>query len=406
MVVSLRARKILTLDDVSLDGKKVFLRADMNVPIGDNGEIMSIEKIKQAAKTLKELVERGSSVVVGTHQGRPGSSDFISTEPHAKELAKEIGSEVKYVDGVISREVREQIKALGQGEVLLLENLRFMAEENIEGDPRDLVKTHFVQRLAPLFNVYINDAFQAAHRSQPSLVAFPYLMPAAAGRNMQRMIAEMAEINAIKGKRVFILGGAKVSDKLKVMVHAIRNGRAAEVLTGGLLGIIIALASGHKLNGEIRKIRDLDLLLPAAREILELGTGRVFYPVDFVVKLKDGTVEDVPVYAVPEESKIIDIGPGTIEIYKERLRGADLAVANGPMGIFERPESRKGTLEIVKAMEEYAKESVLCGGHLSTAANMVGTRGSRVYTAGGAVLYGLAGLPLPAVDALRESTSL
>ncbi|HDI74088.1 MAG TPA: phosphoglycerate kinase, partial [Candidatus Korarchaeota archaeon] len=359
--------------------------------------------IKQAAKTLKELIERGSSVVIGTHQGRPGSNDFISTEPHAKELSKEIGIEVRYIDGVISREVREQIKELGQGEVLLLENLRFMAEENIEGDPRDLTKTHFIQRLAPLFDVYVNDAFQAAHRSQPSLVAFPYLMPSAAGRNMQKMIAEMTEIDAIRGRRIFILGGAKVSDKLKVMVHAIRNGKAAEVLTGGLLGMIIALAAGHKLNGELKKLRDIDLLLPAAREILNRGTGKIFYPVDFVVRLEDGTTEDVPVYAVPEDGKIIDIGPGTIEIYKERLKGADLAVANGPMGIFEKPESRKGTLEIVRAMEKYAKESVLCGGHLSTAANMVGIKGSRVYTAGGAVLYGLAGLPLPAVDALRES---
>ncbi len=399
----MRARKVLTLDDISLDGKKVFLRADMNVPIGEKSEIMNAEKIKQAAKTLKELIERGSSVVIGTHQGRPGSNDFISTEPHAKELSKEIGIEVRYVDGVISREVREQIKELGQGEVLLLENLRFMAEENIEGDPRDLTKTHFIQRLAPLFDVYVNDAFQAAHRSQPSLVAFPYLMPSAAGRNMQKMIAEMTEIDAIRGRRIFILGGAKVSDKLKVMVHAIRNGKAAEVLTGGLLGMIIALAAGHKLNGELKKLRDIDLLLPAAREILNRGTGKIFYPVDFVVRLKDGTTENAPVYAVPEDGKIIDIGPGTIEIYKERLKGADLAVANGPMGIFEKPESRKGTLEIVRAMEKYAKESVLCGGHLSTAANMVGIKGSRVYTAGGAVLYGLAGLPLPAVDALRES---
>ncbi|MCD6243738.1 MAG: phosphoglycerate kinase, partial [Candidatus Korarchaeota archaeon] len=189
----MRARKVRTLDDISLEGKKVFLRADMNVPIGENGEIMNTEKIKQAAKTLKELVERGASVVVGTHQGRPGNADFTSTEPHSKELSKEIGVEVKYVDGVISREVREEIASLEEGQVLLLENLRFIAEENIEGDPKDLIKTHFVQRLAPLFEVYVNDAFQAAHRSQPSLVAFPYLMPSAAGRNMQRMIAEMSE---------------------------------------------------------------------------------------------------------------------------------------------------------------------------------------------------------------------
>ncbi len=398
----MRVRKVLTLDDISVEGKKVFLRADMNVPIGEDGQIMNSEKINQAAKTLKELIERGSAVVVGTHQGRPGSPDFISTEAHSQILSEALGTDVKYVDGVISREVREEIVNLSPGEVLMLENLRFMAEENIEGDPRDLINTHFVRRLAPLFDIYVNDAFQAAHRSQPSLVAFPYIKPSAAGRIMQKMIAEMTEIDAIKGKRVFILGGAKVSDKLKVIVHAIKNNKAAEILTGGLVGSLIALAAGHKINGTLRRLRDLDLLLPAARDILERTGGKVLYPVDFVVKGRRGELRTYPVYAIPENGQIVDIGPGTIEIYKERLKEADLAVANGPMGIFEKPESRRGTLEIVKAMEAYAKESVLCGGHMSTAAKLANIRGSRIYTAGGAVLYGLAGLPLPAIDALRE----
>jgi len=401
----MKTRRVPTLDDLYIENKRVFLRADMNVPVGDNGEIMDNEKIKQAAKTLKELIERGASVVVGTHQGRPGSSDFITTEPHAAELSKELGIEVEYVDGVFSREVRSKIMSMKRGDVLMLENLRFMAEENIEGDPRDLIKTHLVQRLAPLFDAYVNDAFQAAHRSQPSLVAFPYLLPSAAGRNMQKMLNEMLELDSVKGRRILILGGAKVPDKLKVMVHSIRNGKAAEVLTGGLVGMLLAVAAGHKLDGKMRKMKDLDLLIPAAREILSEASGRVLYPVDFLVKGEDGSLENYPVYAIPENGEIVDIGVGTIELYKERLKGADIAIANGPMGIFERPESRRGTLEIVNAMEKFAKISVLCGGHLSAAADMVGAKGSRVYTAGGAVMYGLAGLPLPAVDALRESVA-
>ncbi|MEM0036302.1 MAG: phosphoglycerate kinase [Candidatus Korarchaeum sp.] len=401
----MKTRRVPTLDDLYVENKKVFLRADMNVPVGDNGEIMDNEKIKQAAKTLKELIERGAAVVVGTHQGRPGSNDFITTEPHAAELSKELGVEVEYVDGVFSGEVRSRIKGMKRGEVLMLENLRFMAEENIEGDPKDLIKTHLVQRLAPLFDSYVNDAFQAAHRSQPSLVAFPYLLPSAAGRNMQKMLNEMLELDSVRGRRVLILGGAKVPDKLKVMVHSIRNGKAAEVLTGGLIGMLLAAAAGHKIDGKLRKMKDLDLLTPAAKEILSEASGRVLYPVDFLVKREDGSLENHPVYAIPENSEIVDIGVGTIELYKERLKDADIAIANGPMGIFEKPESRRGTLEIVNAMEKFAKISVLCGGHLSAAADMVGARGSRIYTAGGAVMYGLAGLPLPAVDALRESVA-
>lgn len=399
----MKTRRVPTLDDIYVENKKVFLRADMNVPVGEDGEIMDNEKIKQAAKTLKELIEKGAAVVVGTHQGRPGSSDFITTEPHAAELSKELGMEVEYIDGVFSGEVRSRIEGMRRGDILMLENLRFMAEENIEGDPKDLIKTHLVQKLVPLFDAYVNDAFQAAHRSQPSLVAFPYLLPSAAGRNMQKMLNEMLELDSVKGRRVLILGGAKVPDKLKVMVHSIRNGKAAEVLTGGLVGMLLAAAAGHKLDGKLKKMKDLDLLIPAAKEILSEASGRVLYPVDFLVKREDGSLENHPVYAIPEGCEIVDIGVGTIELYKEKLKDADIAIANGPMGIFEKTESRRGTLEIVNAMERFAKISVLCGGHLSAAADMVNAKGSRIYTAGGAVMYGLAGLPLPAVDALRES---
>jgi len=387
------------LESLDVQGAKVFLRVDMNLPIDSSGEIMDETKVRQAARTVRELLDREAAVVVGTHQGRPGKTDFVSTERHAQILSEILGQEVRWVDSVLGRSAREAIESLKPGEVLFLENLRFHSEENIEGPPDLLLRTHFVKRLAPLFDAYVNDAFQAAHRSQPSLVAFPYILPSAAGRLMEDMIREMEEIDSVEGNRLFILGGAKVLDKLRVMEHALRSGRVYEVLCGGLIGVIMAIAAGNRIEAQLPPLKEFQIVLLAAKGILEKFKGRVFYPVDFIVEGEDGRRVVAPVYSVPR-GRIGDIGPGTIEVFADRIRQADVVVANGPMGIFEEPEYRRGTIEIVKAAASARRESILCGGHLSVAASLAKVGGARVYTAGGAVMYRLAGLPLPAVDAL------
>ncbi|MGB9630608.1 MAG: phosphoglycerate kinase [Candidatus Methanodesulfokora sp.] len=396
-------KDIPTLDDVDISNKRVFLRVDLNVPVGKNGEILDTEKFRDSVDTLKEIVSAGSSVVVATHQGRPGSSDFISTEQHAKYLSEFSGINVEHVDDVMSRWVRERISSMKPGEVIMLENLRIISEENEELSIDKLLRTHFVRRLGPLFDVYVNDAFQTIHRGHPSLVAFPYIKPSAAGRLMEKMLRELWEIDSIEGRRVFLLGGSKVEDKLKVSIHALRHGKVDEVLSGGLLGILLAMAAGHSAGKSAEIIDDLDILLPAAKELLSSYKDRVFYPVDFIVT-ENGKKNIVPVYSVPKNAKIVDIGPGTVEIYKERMKNSDLVIANGPMGIFEDPEFRYGTMELIKAAKDMKGRFVFCGGHLSSAARMLELKNSRIYTAGGAILYSLAGMPLPALDALREGS--
>ncbi len=397
--------EIPRLEDLDLEGKRIFLRSDMNVPIDSDGGIMDETKIRQAADTVREILDRGAAVVVGTHQGRPGTWDFTSTEQHAAILAEVLGVDVMRVDSVLSSEARSAINQLRPGDVLMLENLRFHSEENIEADPRDLLRTHFVRRLAPLFDAYVNDAFQASHRSQPSLVAFPYILPSAAGRLMERMLAEMREIESTEGTRAFLVGGAKVEDKLRVIEHALRTGRVNVVLTGGLIGVLMASAAGHDVGDNLGGIKKRGILIPAARELLRNHGDRVYYPVDFVVDL-DGRETSVPVYAIPPRGRIVDIGPGTVSVYAERIRENDVIIANGPMGLFEDPRYRRGTIEMVRAAAQARREAVLCGGHLSVAARMAKAEGCRVYTAGGAVLYSLAGLPLPAVEALVRGRTL
>ncbi|HDM92507.1 MAG TPA: phosphoglycerate kinase [Candidatus Korarchaeota archaeon] len=397
------------LDSLDVRNKKVFVRVDMNVPVGreDSSQpiIMDTAKIEQATKTIETLLEEGAAVIVGTHQGRPGSPDFISTEAHAKILSHILENvEVKWTDSVVGKSAREEIKRLQPGEVLFLENLRFHSEENLEADPRELVNTHMIRRLAPLIDAYVNDAFQAAHRSQPSLVAFPLLKPSAAGNLMVTMLKELSEINRIGGKGLFALGGSKLEDKIKVMDAALRKGLVEEILTGGLLGVLIAEAAGYRVPQSASTYRKKEILLPAAKRLLTDFEGRILYPVDFVVLEPSGDVGLAPVYNIPDGATIVDIGPGTVGIYADRVEDADLVVANGPMGVFENPRFRKGTLEFVKACSRARIEAVLCGGHLSVAAKMTGVEG-RIYTAGGAILYALAGLPLPAVDALVRKVS-
>ena len=313
--------RIPTIDDLDakfkLSGSRVLVRVDFNSPIDPKtGRILDDSRIKAHVETIKELYERRCMIVLMSHQGRPGEDDFISLENHAKVLEKHLGLPVEFIDDVIGPAARKRISELKPGEILLLDNTRLISEEVIEAVPEKQVNTIFVRRLAPLFNFYINDAFAAAHRSQPSLVGFPLVLPSAAGRLMEREVKALAKLVSPEERpRIFVLGGGKVRDTLRIIEHLHMQRAADRILVTGLVAELFLLAKGLDIGVENKRFLErhgLISLLPRARYILLKGAP-IETPVDFVT-LKDNKVSVEHVGSIT--GLIRDIGPATIEMYQ------------------------------------------------------------------------------------------
>jgi phosphoglycerate kinase len=391
--------KFLTLDDVETEGKTVFLRVDINVPLDPSSKrILDASRIKATVETIREL--SGSRLVLGAHQSRPGKYDFTSLELHSRVLQMYLNGNVRFVDDVLGEKAMAAIDALEAGDVLVLNNLRMIPEENVQGPPEEVATTPLVEGLAPKFDLAVNDAFAASHRSQPSLVGFGEVMPMVAGRLME---AELSALNKVLDDPVrpcvFVLGGAKVEDRIPVMRRVLRDGIADRILIGGLIrDTFQAVADGPMVpprNG---------VLVEEARELLDLYGDRIEMPVDVALDVKGERVE-IATDRVTDETNIYDIGLNTLARYCDQIRRAGTVVAEGPLGMFERRRFDTGTKEILRAMAECKGFSLVGGGHLGGMASMmdVESRIGHVSTGGGAMLSLLAGERLPVVEALERS---
>ena len=239
---------IATLDDLDVSGTTVGVRVDVNSPIADDGSLNDDARLRAHVDTLSELLERGGRVAVLAHQGRPGSDDFTGLAPHAERLSELLGREVEYVDVTFSSAAREIVSNLEDGECVVLENTRFYSEEYMEFEPQRAAKTHLVTGLAPALDVYVNDAFAAAHRSQPSLVGFPTVLPGYAGRVMEEELDVLGNIEETDEPRTYVLGGAKVPDSIDVAWSVLEKGLADHVLTAGVVGNVFLIADGVDLG--------------------------------------------------------------------------------------------------------------------------------------------------------------
>ncbi|CAD5244612.1 phosphoglycerate kinase [Thermococcus camini] len=398
------------LTDFDYHGKTVFLRADLNSPATD-GKIISDARFRAVLPTIIYLLEHGAKLVIGTHQSKPYKGDYITTEQHAEILSGLLGQEVEYVEDIFGKYAREKIKALKPGEAVMLENLRFAAEEVKYKPIDDCEKTFFVRKLAPLIDYVVNDAFAATHRSQPSLVGFARLKPMIMGFLMEREINALTRAyNTGERPRVYVLGGAKVDDSLRVAENVLRNGRAEVILTGGLVGHVFTLAKGFHLgdaNLEFMEKKGLLELVDWAEEILNEFYPYVRTPVDFAVDYRGERVE---VDLLSEEKwlfdeyPILDVGSRTVEKYREVLMGARIIVANGPMGVFEREEFAVGTVGVFRAIGESSAFSIVGGGHSIASIYQHNITGiSHVSTGGGAMLSFFAGEKLPVLEAFKIS---
>jgi len=398
---------IRTLDDLAVDGTAVGVRVDINSPVTDSGELVDDARLRAHVDTLSELLDRGGRVAVLAHQGRPGGDAFFGLAAHAARLDELLEYPVSYTDATFSIDARERVAELAPGEAVVLENTRFYSEEYMEFEPGEAAETHLVSRLVPVFDAYVNDAFAAAHRSQPSLVGFPVRLPAYAGRVMERELDVLGNIDDTATPRVYVLGGAKVPDALTVARHVLERDIADAILTAGLVGNVFLTADGVDLGDTAADVihdRGYWDEIDRAAELLSAYPDRIHVPVDVAIERAGERVE-LPVDSLPPEhdEPVLDVGHATVEAYGETLSAAGTAILNGPAGVFEEDQFAVGTRALFEAVSA-AEYSIVGGGDTAAAIRRFGLSGfDHVSTGGGAALRMLCGEPLPAVEVLRTA---
>lgn len=396
--------KILTLDDFDFEGKVTLTRVDLNCPLDPKtNEFLDDRRIIRHSNTIKELKDKGAKTVVLAHQGRPGSKDFTTTEKHAKRLGEIIGDNVEYVPDLIGPMVKERINKLKNGEIILLENVRFLAEELLKRPSDVQATTHFIKTLSPISDYYVNDAFAAAHRSQPSLVGFSETLPCCAGRIMENEIKMLNKaIYSKKRPSIFVTGGSKVNSSLKAIDKFLDREICDKILTSGMVANIFLVAKHYEISG-IEYMKDYSKLVSSARNLLEKYGAKIEIPVDLALD-HHGKRMEVSLSELPLPYRVGDIGMGTIARYKYLIMNAKQIIANGPAGIFEQEIFATGTNDYVQAIADSESFSVIGGGHIATAISTMklDDHVSHISTGGGACILYLAGESLPAIVALEK----
>ena len=404
--------KFLTLDDFDVKGKTVLVRVDFNSPVDpETKKVLSDTRIRAHGETtIKELAEKGAKVVILAHQGRPGEPDFISLEQHAEILGKILGKPVKFVDDVYGEKAQKAIRELKSGEILVLDNVRKFPGERKKATPEEHSKSELVMNLAPLADIFVNDAFAAAHRAHASIVGFTVLLPSAAGRIMERELKALSKVLENPEKPcVYILGGAKADDSLQISKYVLDNNIADHVLTGGITGHLFLVARGYDLgkpNMELLEKKELMGLVPGIKELMEKYPGKIETPVDLAVEV-EGKRKEITVEELPTEHPIYDIGTKTIEKYSQIISNAKSIVFSGPPGVYEKEEFLKGTKGLFEAIASSNAFSLVGGGHSVAAVHSLGLADKMSYisTAGGALIEFLMGKELPGVAALEKAAS-
>ena len=397
-----------TMDDYDFEGKTVLLRVDVNSPVDPlNGELLDDTRMVLHSTTISELSERGAKVVILAHQSRPGKSDFTTLKQHALALSNIIGKEVQYVDSIFSNEATNVISNMVNGEIVLLENVRFFSEEMMKLSKEEQTNSVMIQKLYPLADYFVNDAFAAAHRSQTSLIGFSSVLPSVAGRVMELELSSLfGIIDNAQEPRVYVLGGIKADDSINVMANALRSNQADYILTTGLVANIFMVAKGYDIqeyNLNFIKERGFEDYIDIAKELLADYDEKIILPVDLAILENDARVE-YPSDDIPN-LPIYDIGSKTIEMYKEKILIAKTLFANGPAGVFEKEGFNLGTEDLLNAIAQSNGFSIIGGGHLAAAASSMDLDDdvTHISSGGGASISLIAGEELPAVKALIES---
>ena len=391
--------RIKTVEQLQVTSRRVFVRVDFNVPLTDDKKVADDTRIREALPTIKYLIAQGARVVLASHLGRPKKDKKagLSLEPAGHRLAELLGIDIVLADDCIGDGPKKVVHDLRDGRVVLLENLRFHPEEeaNDEG---------FARELAKLADVYIDDAFGAAHRAHASVEALPRLMAErGAGYLMLKELNALGKlVTGPEHPYIAVLGGAKVSDKIEVIEALFA--KVDTLLVGGAMANTFLAAQGRAMGKSLVEADKLAL----GRDLLDKAKARkveMLLPVDVVVapSLDSAAGTEVSIDAVPVDQMALDIGSKTVALFREKLIRAKTVFWNGPMGLFEKAPFASGTVGVAKAIAEGAGFSVVGGGDSVAAVQQAGlaSRFTHVSTGGGASLELIEGKKLPGVEALR-----
>ncbi|MFW9806967.1 MAG: phosphoglycerate kinase [Candidatus Thorarchaeota archaeon] len=391
-----------TLDDVDVKGKRVLLRVDMNCSVDpETKKITDISRIEAVQQTLQEL--RNSKVVLMAHQGRPGSDDFISLEQHTEAL-KKLGFNAKFIDDIFGAKAKKAISEVKVGEILVLQNVRYFEGELKKGPPLEVAQEAIVQELYPLFDIFVNDAFGAAHRSQASLVGFTTVLPSVAGRLVEKEIRTLTSATATdKHPWTLVLGGSKVEDKVNTLDKLLATERVDNAILGGLVATLFLIAAQKISNTYSKPIKGFESAIVIAGELLKKYPDVIIIPEDASVE-KSNTRYDCE-FNEMNDDPFLDIGQKTITKYVKIISDSAVVFANGPMGYFEKEAFANGTSAILSAIAACKGVTVVGGGHMGAMAQKMELEDqiTHISTGGGATINFLTGKKLDLIVALEAA---
>jgi len=389
-----------TIRDIDVAGKRVLVRVDFNIPLDNNGQVTEDNRIVTALPTINYLIEQKAKVILISHLGRPKGQvdEKFRMDPVARRLSELLGKKVAKADDCVGDAVRAAIEQMQAGDVILLENLRFHAQEEKNEEK-------FARELAELADVFVNDAFGAAHRAHASTEGVAEFLPAVAGFLMEKELDILGRLlSHPEHPFVAIIGGAKVTDKIAVVLNLLD--KVDTMIIGGGMSNTFLKAQGYDIGKSLLDVSKVDLAKRMISEAKSKGV-RLLLPVDVVIApavALDAGQKNVPVDQIPPEWMALDIGADTVALFTEALKTANTIVWNGPMGVFEMAPFAKGTEAIADAMAE-SKGATIVGGGDSVAAIIkagVADKITHMSTGGGASLEFLEGRKLPGVEALME----
>lgn len=398
-----------TIRELGCKEKTVLLRLDLNSPIDPASHlILDDKRFREHLPTLRALSD--ARIVIITHQSRPGKKDFTTLQAHAEKLEQLLGLPVRYVDSIFGRHAHDAVSGMKTGDVVMLENVRFNAEENLTLKPEDAKKTHIVKKLAAMADLFVNDAFGTAHRSQPTVVGLPLLLRSAGGLLMEKEVITLSKVLFGAPRPVcVVLGGTKVDDSIDVAGHMLAHGIADQVIMIGVVANVFLIAAGYTIGKPSTQLiaqLNYESEIAKAKDILARYREKVMIPEWVAVRQGNKRVE-YPVQKIPEDTPVLDIGIDAITAMTHAMKKAGTVVFNGPAGLFEDADFATGTYELLRAASQ-VEFSVVGGGHTAAviAKLGIGNNFTHISTGGGACIEFLTGVKLPAVDALEQSKKI